>query len=123
MARTSPSTMLKLLKTCHRPARRTLSNAFFESMKLWIRSRWCCRCFSTMTWLSKICSTVLQPGLKPACSSGSSSSALALSHLRTTQSIIWLGWLIMLNQHKKTTASFCTVVRQTTTTKICLHML
>ena len=35
----------------------------------------------------------LRPGLKPACSSASSSSALALSLLETTQNIILLEWL------------------------------
>ena len=95
MAWTSPSFMLKFLMTCHRPACQTMSNAFLESKKLSNRSRWC-RCFSVMNYLLKVCSTVLQPGLKPACSSASSSSALALSRLRTPRSIILLGWLIRL---------------------------
>ena len=93
MAWTSPSSILKLLRTCHMPACQTLSNAFLKFMKLQNRSCWCCRCFSVMTWLLKICSTVLWicstvlwPGLKPACSSASSSSTLALSQLRITWS-------------------------------------
>ena len=49
-----------------------------------------------MTRLLKIYSTMPQPDLKPACSSASSSSALALSQLRITLSKILLGWLIML---------------------------
>ena len=32
--------MLKLLRTCHRPACQIMSNAFLKSMKLWNRSRW-----------------------------------------------------------------------------------
>ena len=40
---TSPSSMLKLLGTCHRPACQTLSNTSLNSMMLWNRSRWCCR--------------------------------------------------------------------------------
>ena len=43
-----------------------------------------------------ISSTVLRPGLKPACSSVGSSFALVLSHLRITRSMIALGWLIRL---------------------------
>ena len=50
--------VLPLLRTCLRPACQILSKAFLKSMK-----HWCCRCFSTMTWLLKICSTALQPGL------------------------------------------------------------
>ena len=93
MARTSPSSILKLLRTCHRPACQTFSHTFLKSMKFWNRQHWCCRCFSV---IFKICSTVLRPGLKPAWSSASSSSALALSRLRITQSITLLGWLIRL---------------------------
>ena len=48
-----------------------------------------------MTRLLNICSTLLRPGLKPACSV-SSFSALALSPLRLTWNIILLGWLIRL---------------------------
>ena len=50
-----------------------------EVYEVWNRSRWCCRCFCMMTQLLKICSTVFWSGLKPACSSASSSLALALS--------------------------------------------
>ena len=46
MARTSPFTVLKLLRTCHRPACLTLLNAFLKSVKLWNRSCWCRSCFS-----------------------------------------------------------------------------
>ena len=67
-----------------------------EVYEVWNRSRWCCRCFCMMTRLLKICSTVLRPDLKPACSSASSSSAVALSRLRTTQSMVLLGCLIRL---------------------------
>ena len=65
-------------------------------MKLLNRLRWCCKCFSVMTRLLKICSTVLRPGLKPAWSSASNSSALAFSRLRITRNMILLGWLNML---------------------------
>ena len=75
---------------------RLCQNAILKSMKLLNRSHWCCRCFCMMTRLLKICSTVLRPGLKPAGSSAISSSALALSRLRITRSIILLGWLISL---------------------------
>ena len=88
--------MLHLLRTCHMHVCQTLSNAFLKSMKSWNRSRWCCKRFSMMTRLLKISSTVLRPALKPACSSASSSSALALSRLRITQNMILLGWLIRL---------------------------
>ena len=74
--------MLKLLRTCYRPACQNMSNAFLKSMKSWNRSRWCCKRFSMMPRLLKISSTVLRPALKPACSSASSSSALAWSRLR-----------------------------------------
>ena len=40
--------------------------SFLKSMKLWNRLCWCCRCFSMMTRLWKICSTVLHPGLSPS---------------------------------------------------------
>ena len=90
------SSMLKLLRTCHRPACQTLSNAFLKTKKLWNKSHWCCMCCFMMTRLLKVCSTVLRPGLKLACSSASSSSALSLSRLRTTRSMILLGWLIRL---------------------------
>ena len=49
-----------------------------------------------MNRLLKICSTVLRPGLKPVCSSASSSSALALSRLRITRGVILLGCLLKL---------------------------
>ena len=93
MAWTSPSSMQKLLRTCHRSACQTVNN-FSKSMKLWNRLRWfcrcwtiedlfccalawsepcllfcvCCRCFSMIAGLLKICSTLLWPGLKSHCS-------------------------------------------------------
>ena len=60
MAWTSPSFMMKRLRSCHRPTCQTLSNACLESMKLCNRLRWCCRCFSMMTRLLKSCSSVLR---------------------------------------------------------------
>ena len=69
MAWISPSSVLKFLRTCHKPASYTLSNFFLKSMKMWNRSSWCCRCFSMMTQLLKAWPTVLRTGLKPACSS------------------------------------------------------
>ena len=41
-----------------------------------------------MICLLKICSMVLQPGLIPPCSVASSSSALAWSRLKITESIL-----------------------------------
>ena len=67
-----------------------------EVYKLLNRSRLCCKRFSVMTRLLKISFTVLLPGLKPACSSVSSSSALGVSRLRIAQNMILLGWLIRL---------------------------
>ena len=96
MVWTRPSSVFKLLGTCQRPTCQTLSNAFLKSVKLQNRSRWCCRCFFIMTQLLRICSTVLWPGLKPACSPASSSSALSLNRLKITRSTILLGWLIRL---------------------------
>ena len=85
--------MLTPLRTWHRSARQTVSNTL-KCMKLWNRLCWCCSCFSMITRLLRICSTVLS--LKPACSSASSFSVLPLSRLIITQSMILLGWLIML---------------------------
>ena len=65
-------------------------------MKLWNKSFWCCWCFSMRTLQLKICSTVLHPALKPACSDDSSSPALDFRWLRIMQSITLLGWLIRL---------------------------
>ena len=53
-----------------------------------------------------ICSTVLRPGLKPACSSASSSSAVALSRLRITWSMILLEWLVRLMKRSHALYSF-----------------
>ena len=63
----SPSSMLKLLMPCHRPASQTLSNVFLKPL-------WSCGTDhtgvegSSLWWLDylQICSTVLWPGLKPA---------------------------------------------------------
>ena len=97
MAWTRPSSMLKLLRTCHRPEHKILSNVFSKPMKLQNRLQWCLGCLSMMSPLLKICSTVLWPNLKPACSSASSSSALILSWLRITWGmILYGGWLIRL---------------------------
>ena len=63
------------------------------------------KCFAMMTRLLKIFSTVLRPGLKPAGSSASSFSALALSRLRMTRSMILLGWRIRLMRMKPNSGS------------------
>ena len=55
LSRTSSSTVLKLLRTCHRPTCEILSNIFLKSTMWWNRSHWCCRCFFVMIWLLKIC--------------------------------------------------------------------
>ena len=59
MSWTRPPAMLKLLRIHHRPAFRTV----LRSMKLLNRLCWCCRCFFIVTWLLKICFTVLLPCL------------------------------------------------------------
>ena len=48
-------------------------------------------CISIRIQMLHICSTVLLPGLDPACSSDSSSSALSLSLMRKILSMIFLG--------------------------------
>ena len=96
MAWTSSSSTLKLLRTCHRPAFQTLSNIFLKS--------WSCGTdhagvVEASLWLLDYWRSVLLCSgldLKPAWYSASSSSALALSQLRITQSMILLGWLIRL---------------------------
>ena len=96
MAGPSPSSVLKLLRTCTglKPdsAKRILEACRVRNS--WLR--WYGSCFSMMNRLLKICCAVLWPGLIPACSSTSSSSTLALSWLRITWSLILPGWLIRL---------------------------
>ena len=92
MAWTSPSSVLKLLRTCHRPACQSLLDTFLKSMKLWNRLRWCCRCFSMMTiedlfycaqaW-SKTCLFFCQ-------------QSLGLELVEDKSDLIMLGWLIRL---------------------------
>ena len=81
-------------------------------MRLWNRSHWHCRCFSMMTWPSKmICPAVLWPDLKPACSSVSSSSALVLSWLRITWNINKVVFFL------SSSSILCLVKRQITLTQ------
>ena len=63
---TSPSAMLMLLRTWRRSVCQTLSNAFLKAIMLWNRLCWSCSSSFMMTWLLKVCSTVLQSCLKPA---------------------------------------------------------
>ena len=94
MAWTRSSPLLELMRICYRPPCLTLSHAFLKSMKLRNRSRWGCRCFSMATTRDLFyCSTVY---IKAAYSSVHSSSAMALSRLRITRSMILLGWLIRM---------------------------
>ena len=61
--------MLYFFMVAHKTACQTLSKAFLKSMKTWQRSYWCWRYFSWRILKLKICSVVLLPALKPACSS------------------------------------------------------
>ena len=61
--------MLYFFMVAHKAACQTLSKAFLKSMKTWQRSCWCWRYFSQRMCRLKICSVVLLPALKPACSS------------------------------------------------------
>ena len=61
--------MLYFFMVAHKAARKTLSKAFLKSMKSWESSCWCWIYFSQRMRRLKICSAVLLPALKSACSS------------------------------------------------------
>ena len=71
---------------CH-----TLSKAFLKSINTWYKLCWCSRDFSQRTRRLKICSTVLLPGIKPACSSAIISAACGLSLFKMILRRILLG--------------------------------
>ena len=61
--------MLYFFMVAHKAACQTLSKALLKSKKTWLKSCWCWRYFSHRMSRLKICSVVLLPALKPACSS------------------------------------------------------
>ena len=63
--------------------------------KTWKRSCWCWRYLSGILRL-KICSVVLRPGLKPACSSPVIVSAWGFNLFSKIFNITFLAWLIRL---------------------------
>ena len=67
--------MLYFFMVTHKAACQTLSKAFLKSIKTSWRSCWCWRYFLQKIHMLKICSVVLLPALKPACSSAMTFSA------------------------------------------------
>ena len=96
MVRTSLEPMLYFLMIAHKAACHTLSKAFLKSMKTWYRLCWCWRCFSQRILRLKICSLVLCPARKLACSSAMISSAWGLCLLSSIFNMTLLGWLMRL---------------------------
>ena len=68
-------------RVTYKAACQTLSKAL-KFMKTWFRSCWCWRYFSQRIRRLKICSVVLLPALKPACS-----SAMIVSACRTLKRV------------------------------------
>ena len=95
MARMMLAFMLYFLIVAYKASCHTLSKAFLESMKTWKRFC-CCRYFSQRILRLNICSLVLIPALKPACSSAMCSSACGWSLFRMIYNMTLLGWLIRL---------------------------
>ena len=87
--------MLYLFMVAHKAACQTLSKAFLKSMKIWQTSCWCRRYFSQRICRLKICSVVLSPALKPACSSVMI-SAYGFNLFIMIFSMTLLGWLMRL---------------------------
>ena len=83
--------MLYFFMVAHKAACKTLSKAFFKSMKTWSRSCWCWRYFSQRMRRLKICSVVLLPALKPACSSAMIFSACGFNLFNMIFSMTLLG--------------------------------
>ena len=88
--------MLYLCMVVQSAAHHILSKAFLKSIKTWYRSCWCCWYFSISTLKLKICSVVLLPIRKPACSSTMISSACGLSLFSRIFNMNLLGWLMRL---------------------------
>ena len=87
--------MLYFFMTVLKAACQTLSKAFLKSMKIWHTSCWCRRYFSQRICRLKICSVVLSPALKPACSSVMI-SAYGFNLFIMIFSMTLLGWLMRL---------------------------
>ena len=88
--------MLNFFMVAHKAACQTLSKAFLKSMKIWLRSCWRWRYFSHRMRRLKICSVVLLPALKPACSSAIIFSACGFNLFSMIFSMTLLGWLMRL---------------------------
>ena len=86
--------MLYFFMVAHKAACQILSKAFLKSMKIWQRSCWCWRYFSQRIRRLKICSVVLLPALKPACSSAMILSVCDYSLFSMIFSMTLLGWLM-----------------------------
>ena len=89
--------MLYFLMVAHKAACQTLSKAFLKSMKTWERSCWCRRYFSQRMHRLKICSVVLPPALKPACSSAIIFSTCGFNLVSMISSMTLLRWMMRLN--------------------------
>ena len=87
--------MLYLFMVAYKAACQTLSKAFLKSMKTWKRSCWCWRYLSQRI-RRLICSMVLLPALKPACSSAMFFSACGFNLFSLIFSMTLLGWLMRL---------------------------
>ena len=85
--------MLYFFMVAHNAECKTLSKAFLKSMKT--QSCWCWWCFSQRILRLKICSVVLLPALKPACSSAMIFFARGFNLSSMIFSMTLLGWLIM----------------------------
>ena len=88
--------MLYFFMVANKAACQTLSKAFFKSMKTWQRSCWCWRYFSQRMLRLKICTVVLLPALKPACSPAMIFSACGFNLFSMIFSTTLLGCLMRL---------------------------
>ena len=85
---------LLFFMVAHKAVCQTLSKAFLKSMKTWWRSCSCWRYFSHRMRRLKICSVVLLPALKPACSLAMVFSACGFNLFSMIFSMTLLGWLM-----------------------------
>ena len=90
------SLMLYFSMVSHKAACQTLSKAFLKSMMIWYRSCWCWRYFSQRIRRLKICSVLLLPARRPACSSAVIFSAYGFNLFSMTFSMTLLWWLMRL---------------------------
>ena len=88
--------MLKLQRTCHRPTYQTLSNVFLKSMKFWKQ-------IALVLWVLLHDDSAIEDLFYCVLAWSKTSlffcqqfSALALSRLRITRSMISLEWLVRL---------------------------